>query len=233
MAAAPWCSGDAMLNDAGPPRRPAAGTTVAVRNLRVEALIGVNPDERERRQPLIVTVEALLDVRPSLIAETIDYRAIAAEAHDVASRHVGLIEEYARLLGERCLALGPVEQVAVTVAKPEALAQGMAMTTVCVARPAPANILPFPRSRRSGRRHEVVRFAFDDDINPEAQRTLAGFLRHFARSLHGVELGSLSFDTAAGEWVARITLDGTRAPRVEPDGPSAAIEGRLPLQEVT
>ena len=56
----------------------------------------------------------------------------------MAQNHVGLIEHYARLVGERCLALGPVERVTVSITKPGALAAGLALIeAVDVAAPGP------------------------------------------------------------------------------------------------
>ena len=193
----------------------AAAYSVSVRDVPIDAFIGVNPDEQNRRQPLFVSVDAVLDApRPlSQLADTIDYCAIAAAARQVAEHHIGLIEHYARLVGERCLALGPVASVTVTVAKPNALAAGMAATTVRLERPASANVIPFAALGRADT--HVVRFAFQDDVNVHAQHALARFVRHLAGSLRGLALEDVSFDPRAGEWTAQVKLTGQGAPRVE------------------
>jgi dihydroneopterin aldolase len=50
-------------------------TIVKVRELPLLADIGINPDEIGRRQPLVITVEAMLDsVDIDQISQTVDYR---------------------------------------------------------------------------------------------------------------------------------------------------------------
>jgi dihydroneopterin aldolase len=113
-----------------------ATTMVRVRDLPLSAVIGINPDELGRRQPLIVSVEMRLAAdRVETLAQTIDYRRIAAEAERLAENHVTLIEIFARRLAERCLALGPALDVEVIVAKPQALVRGMASVSVRMGAP--------------------------------------------------------------------------------------------------
>lgn len=202
-------------------------TQIAVHDLPVDAMIGINPDEKGRRQRLLVSVEiALRDATgPAELDETIDYREIVAEAHDLAADHIGLIEHYARLLGERCMALGPAESATVSVKKPGALDHGLAATVVRVDRVMPAdNVLPFVPVRRS-EQHQLS-FAFQPDINDDAQQKLAGFLRFFLESVRGVALDDLSFDRPDGMWNAKFTLGGKRSPRIENSAHDrSALEG--------
>ena len=111
-------------------------THVRVDDLAVSARIGINPDEQGRRQPLLVSVDLqLAEAGPvGSLRDSVDYRRIAAEAEDLASDHVELIETFALLLGERCLALGPVERAEITVAKPEALPGGTASVRIVLQR---------------------------------------------------------------------------------------------------
>lgn len=111
-------------------------THVRVDGLRISARIGINPDERDRRQPLLISVDLqLADGRPvASLGQSVDYRRIAAEAEDLGSDHIELIETYALLLGERCLELGPVERVEIVVAKPEALPRGTASVRIALTR---------------------------------------------------------------------------------------------------
>lgn len=190
-----------------------AETIVAVRDLAIDALIGVNPEERGRRQRLIISVEAVIGATgPTRLDQTLDYCAIVAAAHDLAGQHVELIEEYARLLGGRCLALGPVARATVTVAKPGAIADAMAAASVTIERPATTTVLPFARKPRGGDR--ALRFRFEPDINPEAQRKLTWLIRQLAESIHGVDLGSLTYDAGSAEWTAHLTLGERRAPHL-------------------
>jgi dihydroneopterin aldolase len=111
-------------------------THVRVVDLTVSARIGINPDERGRRQPLLVSVDLeLADAEPvGSLRQSVDYRQIVAAAEDLGSDHIELIEAYAHLLGERCLALGQVEQVEITVAKPQALSRGTASVRISLTR---------------------------------------------------------------------------------------------------
>jgi dihydroneopterin aldolase len=97
---------------------------VFVRELRVEAEVGVHCHEHGRRQPLIVDVE--LDIAPPTgdqIADTVDYQAIAAHAQAIAAHgHVKLIETFAEQLARACLEDSRVSRARVRVEKPEALA---------------------------------------------------------------------------------------------------------------
>jgi len=114
----------------------AATTLVRVRDLPLSAVIGINPDELGRRQPLIVSVELTLAAgRVETLEESVDYRRVAAEAERLAENHVTLIEIFARRLAERCLALGPVLDVDVSICKPEALLRGTASVSVRMAVP--------------------------------------------------------------------------------------------------
>ena len=114
----------------------ALATYVRVEDLRISARIGINPDERDRRQPLLVSVDLqLVDRGPvASLGQSVDYRRIAAGAEELGSDHIELIETYALLLGERCLELGPVERVEIVVAKPEALPRGTASVRIALTR---------------------------------------------------------------------------------------------------
>ncbi|HSI19286.1 MAG TPA: dihydroneopterin aldolase [Sphingomonas sp.] len=105
---------------------------VSVEDLALSARIGINPDELDRRQPLIISVDLSLagGVTVATLADSVDYRRIVAEAEAIAERHTGMIEVFAQRLAERCLALGPVRDVTVRVAKPQALTHGLAAVRV-------------------------------------------------------------------------------------------------------
>jgi len=71
-------------------------TTIRVRDLQLLADIGINPDEIGRRQPLVVTVELLLNVTEGVeaIAQTVDYRRVSQAAEELAQVHFPLIETF-------------------------------------------------------------------------------------------------------------------------------------------
>lgn len=110
-------------------------TEVRVDALTLDADVGVHAHEIGERQPLVVTVALTLDApHVATLGETIDYRRIVEEATRIAARHVPLIESFAHMLAERCLALGAITRAEVTVAKPRALAAGLANVHVVARR---------------------------------------------------------------------------------------------------
>ena len=63
----------------------ALATHVRVEDLRISARIGINPDERDRRQPLLVSVDLELADRGPVgsLGQSVDYRRIAPAAEDL------------------------------------------------------------------------------------------------------------------------------------------------------
>ena len=70
---------------------------VFVRGLRIDAAIGLNPDERGRRQPLVIDAVATLDPgAPRRLRDTFNYEHVVAAARLVAdSGHIELAETFA------------------------------------------------------------------------------------------------------------------------------------------
>ncbi len=97
---------------------------VFVRELRIEAEIGVYGHEYGRKQPLLIDVELEIEARPiEHIADTLNYELVVALAQQIADAgHVMLIESFAERLARACLEDGRVIQARVRVEKPEALA---------------------------------------------------------------------------------------------------------------
>jgi dihydroneopterin aldolase len=118
---------DLPLADHRSTETPAPGniiTRVFVRGLRIDAEIGVHDHEHGRKQPLIVDVE--LDVEAAgwrALHETVNYEVIVEAARAIAAEgHIGLVENFARRLADRCLTYPRVAQARVRVEKPLALA---------------------------------------------------------------------------------------------------------------
>jgi hypothetical protein len=110
-------------------------TRVRVKDLPLLADIGINPDEIGRRQPLVITVQLLLDGGAvEGIGETIDYRRIVRAAEAMSEVHIPLIETFAQRLGEECLSWPGVVEACVNVDKPFALTRGLAGVEVVVRR---------------------------------------------------------------------------------------------------
>src|SRR4051794_32656912 len=102
---------------------------VFLKDLTIEADIGVYADEKGVPQPLIITIELALDVERFAdedLAGTVDYTQLARYAHDLGKRHIDLIETFAERLAEQCLGLPQVVEALVRIEKPRAVPNAMA-----------------------------------------------------------------------------------------------------------
>lgn len=98
---------------------------VALRGLRGYGRHGVLPSERANGQPFLIDVELGLDTRRAAksddLTDTVDYAGLADRVVAlVEGEPVNLIETLAERIAEMCLEPAGVEQVEVTVHKPEA-----------------------------------------------------------------------------------------------------------------
>jgi 7,8-dihydroneopterin aldolase/epimerase/oxygenase len=96
---------------------------VSVRDLSVEAVIGVHDWEREITQTLVFTVDMAADVRRAArhddLADALDYSAVALTiASVVQDGRFRLIETAAERVAERLLADHPVAWLRLAVRKP-------------------------------------------------------------------------------------------------------------------
>lgn len=108
---------------------------ICVDDIRVEAFIGVHGHEKNRRQSLIVAVELeIASPAGDAIADTIDYNQVIAECRILADEGIGLIETFARLLGEALMTDRRVLRADISVAKPGALPNGVARARATLAR---------------------------------------------------------------------------------------------------
>ncbi len=103
-----------------------------MRGLTVQALIGVHPHEKRRRQPLVIDIEVEVDESiGSGLAGTVDYEVIVAHAERIAGEgHIGLVETFTRQLAQACLEAPRARRVRVRVEKPGALASRSAAAGV-------------------------------------------------------------------------------------------------------
>lgn len=99
-------------------------TTVFIRQLRIEAMIGVHPHERESRQPLLVDLDIDVgEIGGTDLSDTLDYCAVAAEAQNIADRgHIDLVETFASRLADAILSHRHAIRVRIGITKPGALA---------------------------------------------------------------------------------------------------------------
>ncbi len=98
---------------------------IHIRDLAVECIVGVNPDERVRKQLIMINVTMHADLskpcHSDALADTIDYKAVKqAILKEVESSQFHLIERLSERIAE--IALGfPIERVDVSIDKPGAL----------------------------------------------------------------------------------------------------------------
>ncbi len=117
-----------------------ASDVIRIRDLGVECTIGINPDERDRVQPLVVQVELAMDLavagRSAAIADTCNYDRVADEvAALLRFRRYRLLESAAEELSAMLLAVHPgLVGVRLRLDKPEALRGRAAAASVQVRR---------------------------------------------------------------------------------------------------
>ena len=102
-----------------------AAGVIRLTGLEVFAFHGVLALEKEQGQRFLVDLELALDLSTAgatdQLEDTIDYGALARAVHDrVASERWDLLERVAYRVAELVMDLPQVEQVAVTIHKPEA-----------------------------------------------------------------------------------------------------------------
>lgn len=102
---------------------------VLINDLLVRTIIGVNPDEREKTQDVLINIAMEVDTRPAGLSDdlqrTVDYGAVAREVVALAegSRFL-LVERLAEEIAALCLRRPLVEGVSVRVEKTRALRYG-------------------------------------------------------------------------------------------------------------
>ncbi len=95
---------------------------IELRGLRVTAVVGVLPEERDRAQPIEVDLTLHVDLAPAgesdALGDTVDYGAVCDDVVAVcAASQPQLLERLAAQIAEACLARGQVERVDVAVRK--------------------------------------------------------------------------------------------------------------------
>ena len=98
---------------------------IAVRGIEAFGHHGVYPEERAAGQPFVVDVVLTLDLAPAAgsddVADTVHYGELAQQVVAAVGRDpVDLVETLAQRIADLALAYPLVEEVEVTVHKPEA-----------------------------------------------------------------------------------------------------------------
>ncbi len=99
---------------------------IEISDLHLRAIIGVNPDERENRQDVLVNITLDVDTRPAAasdaIADAANYRTITKRVIDlVENSRFFLVETLAAAIARVCLDEQRAERARVSVEKPAAL----------------------------------------------------------------------------------------------------------------
>lgn len=100
--------------------------SVFIEGLKVDAEIGVYPEEHGRLQRLVIDLSVGLDLRDAgdsdALSDALDYDQLAAICREEATRgHHQLIETVAKRILDRVLALSGVQKAEVRVQKPGAV----------------------------------------------------------------------------------------------------------------
>lgn len=111
---------------------------IIIRDIAVQCIIGVHPEERESYQRLLIRLELEADLMPGIendnILDTLNYQAVCEEvASFVTASRFWLIESLAGQIANKCLEFPRVLTATVTVDKPEAL-PGTSGVSVCISR---------------------------------------------------------------------------------------------------
>ncbi len=99
---------------------------IFIRDIKLEVLIGINPDEKIYKQPVIINLELAVDItsaaRTDEIEKAVDYAVIHDQVVElVHSSHYNLIETLAEKIASFCLKDKRVMSCKVSVDKPKAL----------------------------------------------------------------------------------------------------------------
>lgn len=83
---------------------------VELRGLVVPALVGILPEELDRRQPIEVDLDVHVDIAAASVsddlADAVDYGAVCdAVVAALTAGHVGLLEKLVRVVGDAVLAV--------------------------------------------------------------------------------------------------------------------------------
>jgi dihydroneopterin aldolase len=96
---------------------------IELRGLRLAVLVGVLPEEQERRQPVELDLDLDVDMDAATesddLDDAVDYGAVVAAVDRVlGAGHVRLLERQAAMVADAVLSLDPrIESVRVTVRK--------------------------------------------------------------------------------------------------------------------
>lgn len=99
-------------------------TKIIIRNMRVDMFIGVHEHEKQKKQTVVVNVEAHTggpeNWQSDEIGNVLNYELIASAIADMARHgHVHLVETFAERIADFCLKQSGIHAATVRVEKPE------------------------------------------------------------------------------------------------------------------
>ena len=99
---------------------------IFIRDLRFRCIVGVNEDERQEKQDVIVQITLDVDLRRAgqtdALEDTVDYRALKKDVLAMAERsQFQLVEALAQSIADICLKRQRVSRAVVAIEKPGAL----------------------------------------------------------------------------------------------------------------
>ncbi|HHX64855.1 MAG TPA: dihydroneopterin aldolase [Chloroflexi bacterium] len=105
---------------------------IIIRDLLLRGIIGINPDEQDSPQDILISLTLHTDIRAAAasddIADTADYSAMVRRIQAlVESSRFGLVERLAEEIATLCLRDAHVNAVTVRVEKPQVIRQARAV----------------------------------------------------------------------------------------------------------
>jgi len=99
---------------------------IHIRDLRLRCIVGTNPEEREKKQDVVINITLTADLAPAAktdaLEDTVNYKAIKRDVVAmVEPSSFQLLETMAERIAGICLQREHVQQVTVLVEKPGAL----------------------------------------------------------------------------------------------------------------
>jgi len=99
---------------------------IYIRDLRLRCVVGINPEERQKKQDVDINIALYADLRPAgrtdAIQDTVDYKSIKLRVvEEVEASSFFLVERLAEHVARICLADPKVVRARVLVEKPGAL----------------------------------------------------------------------------------------------------------------
>jgi FolB domain-containing protein len=110
---------------------------IHIRDLRLRCIIGINPEEREKKQDVVINITLYADLRRAAatdaIEDTVDYKAIKLRVVEEVEASSGyLLERLADRIARICLEDAKVRRARVLIEKPGALRFARTVGVECI-----------------------------------------------------------------------------------------------------